>query len=84
MILAEDIITVHQFFIKEYGGIDGISELGSLESAKARPFQTFGGEDLYQPICEKAAAPGESLIMNRPFIVGNKRTGFLAMTSLLP
>ena len=56
MILAEDIITVHQFFIKEYGGIDGISELGSLESAMARPFQTFGGEDLYQPICEKAAA----------------------------
>lgn len=83
MILAEDIITVHQFFIKEYGGIDGISELGSLESAKARPFQTFGGENLYQPICEKAAAPGESLIMNRPFIVGNKRTGFLTMTSLL-
>jgi death on curing protein len=54
-----------------------------LESAIARPFQTFGGEDLYLTIIEKSAAIGESLIINHPFIDGNKRTGFLAMAALL-
>ncbi len=83
MILVEDIIQVHQFSINKYGGSNGIRELGSLESAIARPFQTFGGDDLYVTIFEKAAALGESLIVNHPFVDGNKRTGFLAMASLL-
>lgn len=83
MILIEDILQVHNFSILQYGGSDGVREMGSLESAIARPFQTFGGEDLYITIFEKAAALGESLIMNHPFIDGNKRTGFLAMAALL-
>jgi len=83
MILVEDILQVHQFSINKYGGSNGVREMGSLESAIARPFQTFGGEDLYLTIFEKAAALGESLIVNHPFIDGNKRTGFLAMASLL-
>ncbi len=32
---------------------------------------------------EKVAAIGESLIVNYPFIDGNKRTGFLVMVTLL-
>jgi len=83
MILVEDILQVHQFSINRYGGSNGVREMGSLESAIARPFQTFGSEDLYIIIFEKAAALGESLIVNHPFVDGNKRTGFLAMTSLL-
>lgn len=83
MILIEDIFQIHKFSIIKYGGSEGIREMGNLESAIARPFQTFGGEDLYITIFEKAAALGESLIMNHPFIDGNKRTGFLAMTALL-
>ena len=46
MILVEDILQVHQFSINKYGGRNGVREMGSLESAIARPFQTFGGEDL--------------------------------------
>jgi death on curing protein len=83
MILIEDILEVHQFSIDKYGGSNGVRELGSLQSAIARPFQTFGGEDLYGTIFEKAAALGESLIINHPFVDGNKRTGFMAMTALL-
>lgn len=48
-----------------------------------RPFQTFDKEELYSSIFEKAAALGESLIINHPFIDGNKRTGAVAMVSLL-
>ncbi len=83
MILLEDILHVHEFSISKFGGSNGIREVGGLESAIARPFQSFGGNDLYPTIFEKAAALGESLIVNHPFVDGNKRTGFLAMFSLL-
>ena len=83
MILIEDILKLHQFSIKDYGGASGIRDLGLLESAIARPYQTFGGEDLYKNPIEKAAALGESLIINHPFVDGNKRTGILGIFALL-
>ena len=83
MILLEDILMLHKFSIEKYGGSHGLRDSGLLESAIARPFQSFGGEDLYPSIFEKAAALGESLIINHPFIDGNKRTGTVAMIALL-
>lgn len=83
MISLDDILLLHQKSINDFGGSHGIRDNGLLESAIARPFQTFGGEELYPTIFEKAAALGESIIKNHPFIDGNKRTGVLAMLSLL-
>jgi death on curing protein len=83
MILLKDILSLHLFSINLYGGGEGIKDLGGLESAIARPFATFGGVYLYPTSFEKAAAIGESIIMNHPFDDGNKRTGFLAMITLL-
>ena len=83
MILLEDILKLHKFSIQKYGGSHGLRDSGLLESAIARPFQSFGGEDLYPSIFEKAAALGESLIINHPFVDGNKRTGAVAMIALL-
>lgn len=83
MIPVGDILTLHDFSIKDFGGSAGVRDKGLLESAIARPFQTFGGEDLYESPITKAAALAESLIVNHPFVDGNKRTGMLAMVSLL-
>lgn len=83
MILIDDILNLHDLSIKVYGGGTGVRDMGLLESAIARPFQTFGGDDLYPSVFEKAAALAESLIINHPFVDGNKRTGFLAMASLI-
>ncbi len=83
MILLEDILNLHKLSIEKYGGSHGLRDSGLLESAIARPFQSFGGEDLYPSIFEKVAALGESLIINHPFIDGNKRTGTVAMIALL-
>ncbi len=47
------------------------------------PYQTFGSEDLYPTSFEKAAAIGESIIMNHPFVDGNKRTGYVLMETVL-
>jgi death-on-curing protein len=44
---------------------------------------TFGGEDLYPTLVDKAAAIGFSLVMNHPFIDGNKRIGHAAMEVFL-
>jgi death-on-curing protein len=39
---------------------------------------TFGGEDLYPDLAAKAAALMHSLVMNHPFVDGNKRVGVMA------
>jgi death-on-curing protein len=83
MILLNDILYLHEQSIIQYGGAEGIRDIEMLQSAIERPFQTFGGIDLYPSPTEKAAALGESLIINHPFIDGNKRTGALAMATLL-
>ncbi len=83
MILIEDILALHSKSIKIHGGADGDRDNGLLEAAIARPFQTFDRVDLYPSVIEKSAALAESLIINHPFIDGNKRTGHLAMQALL-
>ncbi|MEP6926144.1 MAG: type II toxin-antitoxin system death-on-curing family toxin [Ginsengibacter sp.] len=83
MILKIDILKLHELSIQKYGGSDGVRDEGLLDSAIARPFQTFDGADLYISTIEKAAAIAESIIINHPFIDGNKRTGFLTMLAIL-
>jgi len=83
MITKEIVLRLHDLSINEYGGAQGIRDEGLIESAVARPYQTFFGEELYQTVFEKAAAIAQSIIINHPFIDGNKRTGFLAMLAIL-
>lgn len=83
MILLEDILELHKLSIEKYGGAQGVRDMGLLETAIARPFQTFAGKDLYPGGIEKSAALIESLIINHPFIDGNKRTGATAMVALI-
>jgi death on curing protein len=83
MITKEVILRLHELSILKYGGGNGTRDEGLMESAIARPYQTFGGEDLYPTVFEKAAAIAESIIINHPFIDGNKRTGLLAMLAVL-
>lgn len=44
----EQILLLHTQIIETTGGSDGIRDLGLLESALKSPFQTYGGEELYQ------------------------------------
>ena len=38
---------------------------------------------MYQTVYEKAAALAQSIIINHPFVDGNKRTGFLGLLAVL-
>jgi death on curing protein len=78
-----EVLDLHRQIIEQYKGAIGIRDLKALESAVAQPRMTFGGEDLYPTIVDKASALGFSIIMNHPFLDGNKRTGHAAMETFL-
>jgi death-on-curing protein len=73
-----EILELHRRIIDQSGGTLGVHDFGLLESAIAQPRMTFGGEELYPSLVEKAAAFGFALIMNHPFVDGNKRVGHAA------
>jgi death-on-curing protein len=56
---------------------------GALESAVAQPQMTFGGQELYPSLAEKAGALAFSPVTNHPFVDGNKRVGHAAMAVFL-
>lgn len=70
----EDVLKIHDNMIELYGGSYGVRDEGLIKSALARPQATFGGEDLYETLFEKAAALYHSLMFNHAFLDGNKRT----------
>ncbi len=79
----EEVLDLYKGLMDQSGGSRGIRSLGGLESALAQPLMTFGGSDLYPTLVEKASALGFSLIMNHPFVDGNKRIGHAAMETFL-
>jgi len=80
---VSEVIELYRQVMETSGGTVGILSIEALESAVAQPHATFGGNDLYPGIMEKAASLGFSLVMNHPFIDGNKRIGHYAMETFL-
>jgi death-on-curing protein len=79
----DEALKIHRRTLEQSGGLAGIRDLGLLESAVSQPMMTFGGQDLYPTIVEKAAALGFSIIRNHPFNDGNKRVGHAALETFL-
>jgi death on curing protein len=82
-LILKESLELHRRIIEQSGGLKGLRDLGMLESALAQPLMTFGGEELYPTLAEKASALGFSLIKNHPFLDGNKRIGHAAMEIFL-
>ena len=80
---TNQILLLHKDLISEFGGLDGVKDLGMLESAINAPFQTFNYQDMYPTIQQKAARLCYGLVKNHPFIDGNKRIGVHAMLVFL-
>lgn len=77
------IIALHHQLIVLFGGEDGLRDDKALEAAIAQPLQTFDGADLYPTAESKAACLWYGLIMDHPFLDGNKRVGTHAMLIFL-
>lgn len=78
-----EVMGLHRRVIETSGGSHGVRDLGAVESAIAQPRMSFGGADLYPGVVEKAAALCFSLVLNHPFVDGNKRVGHAAMETFL-
>jgi death-on-curing protein len=83
MFELNEVMFYHDEAINAYGGLKGIRDVGGLDAALNRPWQTFASEELYPSCFEKAAAIAESIILNHPFLDGNKRTGLLLCEAIL-
>jgi len=77
------ILLLHSDLIYAHGGGDGIRDENLLDSAMAAPFQSYGGQSMFPSIQQKAVRLGFGLIMNHPFIDGNKRIGAHVMLTML-
>jgi len=78
-----EILELHDKIIEVSGGARGIRDMRALESAINQPRLTFNRTDLYPDILTKAAALCFFLVMNHPFVDGNKRIGHAAMETFL-
>lgn len=74
----DEIIMIHEILIQKFGGSSGLRDKGTLESAIFRPQSGY-----YKDVIEQAAALFESLVVNHPFVDGNKRIAFAAMDTFL-
>jgi death-on-curing protein len=83
MITVKVALIVHNILLKEFGGGSGIRDLNGLEAAVARPYATFDEQELYPLGIDKASAILESIIINHPFVDGNKRTAYGLMQLIL-
>ncbi len=53
-ITLEEVYRLQERALAEQGGMPGVRDAGAVESAVAQPQMTFGGEDLYPTLAEKA------------------------------
>jgi death-on-curing protein len=74
----EEVLEIHTTLLQSFGGPPGVRDLGLLESALFRPRTGY-----YADLIEMAAALFESLLMNHPFVDGNKRVAFFAVDVFL-
>ena len=68
-----EVLAMHAMVIDEFGGTDGVRDLGALEAAVFRPQTGY-----YEAPIAEAAALFESIVQNHPFLDGNKRTALAA------
>lgn len=80
---TDEIINLHEKVITETGGLNGLRDKGLLESAVYGALASYGEQEAYKTIPEKAARLAFSIIKNHPFVDGNKRIGLFVMLMTL-
>lgn len=77
----EDCQAIHEMMLSQHGGLAGVRDEGLLESALVKPQNIFAYGSPTLP--EMAASYAAGIILNHPFLDGNKRTGFLLAATFL-
>ncbi len=77
----EDCLAIHEMMLAQHGGLAGVRDEGLLESAISKPRHLFSYNSPNLP--EMAASYAAGIVLNHPFVDGNKRTGFLVAATFL-
>jgi death on curing protein len=77
----EDCLAVHEIMLAQHGGLAGVGDEGLLESALSKPRNLFAYAKPTR--VEMAASYAAGIILNHPFLDGNKRTGFMVAAVFL-
>jgi death-on-curing protein len=77
----EDCLAIHEMMLAQYGGLAGVRDQGLLESALSKPRHLFGYGS--PTLADLAASYAAGIILNHPFLDGNKRTGFMLAATFL-
>ena len=75
---VDEVLAIHRKLIAQFGGLDGVRDLGALEAALFLPQTGY-----YQDLVEEAAAMWESLSQSHPFVDGNKRVSITVTAAFL-
>ena len=77
----EECLAIHEMMLAQYGGLAGVRDEGLLESALAKPLHLFAYSS--PTLSQLAASYAAGIILNHPFLDGNKRTGFIVAAVFL-
>lgn len=83
ILTVEQVIELHSKLIQATGGLDGVRDVGLIESSLSSAFNTYFGVEKYPSIEEKAARLCYSFVNNHAFLDGNKRIGVFVMIIFL-
>jgi death-on-curing protein len=72
---AELVLAIHDRQLVEHGGATGLRDEALLHSALGGPMNQFAYESA--DVVELAAKYTAGIVLNHPFVDGNKRTGFV-------
>ncbi|MCF0090514.1 type II toxin-antitoxin system death-on-curing family toxin [Streptomyces sp. ME02-6978a] len=73
---AEDVLAIAEHAVDDQDVV--VRDVGLLESAVHRPSATMFGQEAYGDLLGKAAALLQSLVINHPFVDGNRRTAWVS------
>jgi len=77
----EECLAIHEMMLAQYGGLAGVRDEGLLESGLSKPRNLFAYAS--PTLAEMAASYAVGIILNHPFLDGNKRTGFMVAAVFL-
>ena len=80
-ITREECLAIHEMMLAQHGGGASVRDEGLLESALAKPRNRFAYSSSSYP--QLAASYAAGIILNHPFLDGNKRTGFMVAAVFL-
>ena len=77
----DDCLAIHEMMLAQHGGLPGLRDEGLLASALAKPRHRYAYTSTSLPALAASYAAG--VILDHPFLDGNKPTGFMLAATFL-